>query len=92
MVSKTENVFTNGLHTIAQEKNGIGVGHLVKKMQSAKENEATNEFCWKLGNESASKKNFLKNSSVAGYFQHVICWWPKTLGEKQKPRKESASM
>ena len=48
-------------------------------------------FPRKLGNERASERNFQKIISVAGSFQHVICWWSRTLGEKQKPRKESTS-
>ncbi len=47
-------------------------------------------FVGELGNESARKRNFFKISFVVGSFQHVICWWPKTAGEKQKPRKESS--
>ena len=48
-------------------------------------------LCEELGSEIPSKMNFLKISSVAASFQHVICWRPRTLGEKQKPRKESMS-
>ena len=51
----------------------------------------SNKVLVELGNESASKRNFLKISSVVGSFPHVICWWPRTIGKKQKPRKESVS-
>ncbi len=37
-------------------------------LKSAKENEATNEFWWELGNESGGESNFMKISSVAGSF------------------------
>ena len=47
-------------------------------------------MCRKLGNESATKRNFLKIWYLVGSF-YVICWLSRTIGEKQKPRKESMS-
>ena len=34
-----------------------------------------------LRNESTRERKLLKINSVAGSFQHVICWWPRTVGK-----------
>ncbi len=49
-------------------------------------------FLNELENWSACKWTFLKICPVAGSFQHEICWWPKTVGVKQKPRKVSVKV